>query len=298
MSSVQDHHRNNLDEARDKDKMNRGTVDVYEMGSTFNGFTTAMALDSGRVKISDSFDARGTLQVGRHTISDFHGKHRVLTVPEIFIFSSNIGTAKMALAAGTPEQESFLKKIGLLDPMRTELPEVGAPIVPKMPWSKISTITISFGHGISVSPMQTAAAGAALINGGLLIPPTFLPRTPEQAASVAHQVIRPETSEIMRHLFRLNVIKGSGKRASVPGYSVGGKTGTAQIAKPGGGYYDNQFNGTYVGFVGGEKPDYVIVVFVNKPTNGGYAGTAAAQPIFGDVAHMLINNSFVTPKGQ
>ena len=129
MSSLPDYDPNNRDEALDPDRMNRATVGVYEMGSTFKGFTTAMALDSGRVNINSSFDARGGLRVGRHTINDFHGKHRVLTVPEIFIYSSNIGTARMALAAGTPEQEDFLQKVGLLDPMRTELPEVGAPLV-------------------------------------------------------------------------------------------------------------------------------------------------------------------------
>src|SRR5688572_14009677 len=165
MSSLPDYDPNNRDEALDPDRMNRATVGVYEMGSTFKGFTTAMALDSGRVSINDSFDARSALVVGRHSIEDFHGKHRVLTVPEILIYSSNIGTARMALAAGTPEQEAFLEKIGLLDSMRTELPEVGAPLSPRRPWSTISSVTIAFGHGISVSPMQTAVAGAALING-------------------------------------------------------------------------------------------------------------------------------------
>ncbi|MBA3516991.1 MAG: penicillin-binding protein 2 [Rhizobiales bacterium] len=299
MSSLPDYDPNNRDEALDKDKMNRATVGVYEMGSTFKGFTTAMALDSGRVKISDSFDARGTLQVGRHTISDFHGKHRVLTVPEIFIFSSNIGTAKMALAAGTPEQESFLKKIGLLDPMRTELPEVGAPIVPKMPWSKISTITISFGHGISVSPMQTAAAGAALINGGLLIPPTFLPRTPEQAASVAHQVIRPETSEIMRHLFRLNVIKGSGKRASVPGYSVGGKTGTAEKVVNGR-YSGNKRRNAFLAGFPMDAPKYLVLVVLDEPQSekpgvGATAGLNAA-PTVGNIVRRIAPMLGIEPK--
>src|SRR5690606_26769962 len=143
-------------------------------------------------------------------------------------YSSNIGTARMALEAGTPEQESFLKKMGLLDTLHTELPETGAPIVPERPWSKISSITISFGHGVSVSPMQTAVAGAALINGGYYVPPTFLPRNAEEAAQLARPVMQPETSLNMRHLFRLNVLKGSGRRADVPGYNVGGKTGTAE----------------------------------------------------------------------
>jgi cell division protein FtsI (penicillin-binding protein 3) len=264
MSSLPDYDPNNRDEALDKDKMNRATVGVFEMGSTFKGFTTAMALDSGRVNVNDSFDARHALSVGRHTIQDFHGKHRVLTVPEIFIFSSNIGTARMALAAGTTEQEGFMRKVGLLDTMRTELPETGAPIVPKMPWSKISAITISFGHGISVSPLQTAAAGAALINGGFLVPPTFLPRSPEVAASLAKPVMRPETSETMRRLFRLNVLKGSGRRADVAGYSVGGKTGTAEKVVNGR-YSGNKRRNAFLAGFPMEAPKYLVLVVLDEP---------------------------------
>jgi cell division protein FtsI (penicillin-binding protein 3) len=204
------------------------------------------------------------LSVGRHTIQDFHGKHRVLTVPEIFIFSSNIGTARMALAAGTTEQEGFMRKVGLLDTMRTELPETGAPIVPKMPWSKISAITISFGHGISVSPLQTAVAGAALINGGFLVPPTFLPRSPEVAASLAKPVMRPETSETMRRLFRLNVLKGSGRRADVAGYSVGGKTGTAEKVVNGR-YSGNKRRNAFLAGFPMEAPKYLVLVVLDEP---------------------------------
>jgi cell division protein FtsI (penicillin-binding protein 3) len=299
MSSLPDYDPNNRDEALDPDKMNRATVGVFEMGSTFKGFTTAMALDSGRVSIRDSFDARGALSVGRHTIQDFHGKNRVLTVPEIFIYSSNIGTARMALAAGTPEQESFMKKIGLLDTMHTELPEAGAPIVPKMPWSKISTVTISFGHGISVSPMQTAAAGAALVNGGYLITPTFLPRTIEQAAAVATPVLRPETSQSMRHLFRLNVLKGSGKRASVPGYSVGGKTGTAEKVV-GGRYSSDKRRNAFLAAFPMDAPKYLVLVVLDepKPEKPGIGATAGlnAAPTVGNIVRRIAPMLGIEPR--
>jgi cell division protein FtsI (penicillin-binding protein 3) len=283
MSSLPDYDPNNRDELLDKDKMNRATVGVYEMGSTFKGFTTAMALDSGRVNVTDSFDARHALTVGRHTISDFHGKHRILTVPEIFIYSSNIGTARMALAAGTPEQEAFLKRIGLLDTLHTELPETGAPLYPKSPWSKISTVTISFGHGISVSPMQTAAAGMALINGGYLIPPTFLPRTEQEAAQVARPVLRPETSATMRQLFRLNALKGSGRRADVPGYRVGGKTGTAEKVVNGRYSTDKRRNAFLAAFPM-DAPEYMVLVVLDepkpeKPGIGATAGLNAAPTV-------------------
>ena len=191
MSSMPDYDANNRDEALDKDKMNRATVGVFEMGSTFKGFTAAMALDSGVVKITDSFDATHGLTVGGFTINDFHGKHRWLTVPEIFIYSSNVGAARMALAIGLQGQHDYLQRFGLLDTLHTELPETGAPIVPKMPWPKVTTVTMAFGHGISVSPMQTAAAGAALVNGGYFITPTFLPRTAEEAAAIARPILKP-----------------------------------------------------------------------------------------------------------
>ena len=191
MSSVPDYDANNRDEALQPEKMNRATVGVFEMGSTFKGFTTAMALDSGRVSITDSFDATHGLTVGKFTISDFHGKHRILTVPEIFIYSSNVGSGREALAVGMEWQHEYLKRFGLLDTLKTELPETGAPIVPPMPWAKVTTVTMAFGHGISVSPMQTAAAAAALVNGGYFVTPTFLPRSIEETARIAGITSKP-----------------------------------------------------------------------------------------------------------
>jgi cell division protein FtsI (penicillin-binding protein 3) len=275
MSSLPDYDPNNRDEVLDPDRMNRATVGVYEMGSTFKGFTTAMALDSGNVSITDSFDARGSLRVGGHSIQDYRGKNRVLTVPEIFIYSSNIGTARMALAAGTPEQESFLEKLGLLTALDTELPEVGAPLSPPRPWSTISSVTIAFGHGISVSPMQTAVAGAALVNGGYLVPATFFPRSAEEAAAVARPVMRPETSETMRNLFRLNVLRGSGRRAEVSGYMVGGKTGTAEKVVDGGYSSDKRRNAFLAAFPM-DAPKYLVLVLLDepKPEEPGMAATA------------------------
>ena len=299
MSSLPDYDPNNRDEVLDPNRMNRATVGVYEMGSTFKGFTTAMALDSGRVAITDSFDARYALSVGRHTIQDFHGKHRWLTVPEVFIYSSNVGTARMALAAGTPEQENFLKRIGLMDTLETELPETGAPIVPKTPWSKISSVTISFGHGISVSPMQTAMAGAAIVNGGYLIPPTFLPRSPEQAAALARPVLRPETSVSMRNLFRLNVLKGSGKRAEVAGYLVGGKTGTAEKVVNGRYSSDKRRNAFLAAFPM-DAPKYLVLVVLDepKPEKPGVGATAGlnAAPTVGGIIRRIAPMLGIEPR--
>lgn len=299
MSSLPDYDPNNRDEALDKDKMNRATVGIFEMGSTFKGFTTATALDSGMVRITDSFDARGGLSAGRNTITDYKGKNRVLSVPEIFIYSSNIGTAKMALAFGEAVQESYLRRFGLLDSLPTELPETGKPMYPKAPWSRVSTITISYGHGISVSPMQTAAAGMALVNGGYLIPPTFLPRTQEQAAALARPVIRPETSETLRQLFRLNVMKGTGKRADVPGYNVGGKTGTAnKVVK--GGYSDDKRRNAFLGAFPMDAPKYLVLVVIDEPQpeKPGMAATAGLNtaPTVGNIVRRIAPMLGIEPK--
>jgi cell division protein FtsI (penicillin-binding protein 3) len=283
MSSLPDYDPNNRDEALDPDKMNRATVGVFEMGSTFKGFTAAMALDSGMVNIHDSFDATHGLTVGKFTISDFHAKRRWLTVPQIFIYSSNIGAARMALAVGMQGQHDYLQRFGLLDTLHTELPEAGAPIVPRMPWAKVTSVTMAFGHGISVSPMQTAVAGASLINGGYLVPPTFLPRSQEQAAALAKPILRPETSQLLRYLFRLNVLDGSGKRAEVAGYRVGGKTGTAEKVVAGR-YSTNKRRNAFVAGFPMDAPKYEVLIVLDepgpeKPGAGATAGSNCAPTV-------------------
>jgi len=263
MSSLPDYDPNDPSQTLDKDRMNRATVGVYEMGSTFKTFTTAMALDSGLVHINDVFDASKPLRISGFTIHDFHSQNRALTVPEIFIHSSNIGTAKMALEVGIPAQQAFLGKLGLLDEMRTELPEAGAPLKPSE-WTKLSSVTISFGHGISVSPLQTAVAGAALMNGGYYVPPTFRPRTEEEAGHLARRVIKAETSELMRKLMRMNVLKGSGRRAAVPGYRVGGKTGTAEKVVNGK-YANDKRRNAFLAAFPMDAPRYLVLVVIDEP---------------------------------
>lgn len=274
MSSLPDYDPNMPAQALEKDRMNRMSAGTYEMGSTFKAFTTAMALDSGLVTLDDSFDARRPIRIARHTISDFHGKHRILTVPEIFIYSSNIGTAKMADVVGIEGHQEFLTRIGLLTRLATELPEIKAPTQPKQ-WKKINSITISFGHGIATTPLQTAVAAAAMLNGGLLLPPTFLPRSREKALDVATQVIKPETSAAMRYLMRLNVEKGSGRRAEVPGFRIGGKTGTAEKVVDGRYSSNVRFNAFLSAFPI-EDPEYVVLVIIDepKPAEGQHSATA------------------------
>jgi cell division protein FtsI (penicillin-binding protein 3) len=263
MVSEPDYNPNNPHEALDPTRINRLTTGVFEMGSTFKAFTIAMALDSGKVTLKSSFDARMPLRFGKFDIHDFHAQNRVLTVPEIFTYSSNIGAARSALAVGVEAHKAFLKKLGQLDRLRTELPESAEPIVPKR-WGELNTITISFGHGLSVAPLQAVMGVAALMNGGILIPPTFLKRSEAEAAVLGKRVIKPETSEMMRYLMRLNVEKGTAEKADVKGYYIGGKTGTADKVINGR-YSKTKVLTDFMAVLPADKPQYVLLIMIDDP---------------------------------
>ncbi|MBV9631665.1 MAG: penicillin-binding protein 2, partial [Xanthobacteraceae bacterium] len=239
------------------------TKGTYEMGSTFKAITLAMGLDSGKVKLNSTFDARMPLRFGKFDIHDFHAQNRVLSVPEIFTYSSNIGAARVALAIGVEGHKAFLKKLGQLDRLQTELPESAKPIVPRH-WGELNTITIAFGHGLSVAPLQAVMGVAALVNGGHLMPPTFLKRTQEQALAVSQQVIKPETSVMMRYLMRLNAEKGSATKVDVKGYYVGGKTGTAEKAINGH-YAKNRLLTDFMAVMPSDNPRYLVLVMLDEP---------------------------------
>lgn len=248
---------------KDPMTINRMAVGVFEMGSTFKALTTAMALDTGKITLNSSFDARAPLRYGRFRIGDFRGQGRVLSVPEVFIYSSNIGTARMALSVGVEGHKAFLRKMGVLDRLPTELPESAMPLVPSR-WGELNTMTISFGHGLAVAPLQAMVATAALVNGGYLIPPTHLRRTPEQAQQLAKRVIKPETSEAMRYLMRLNAEKGSAQRANIPGYFLGGKTGTSEKVV-GGRYSKTKVMTNFVSVFPSDKPRFLLLVMFDEP---------------------------------
>lgn len=285
MASVPDYDPNNPVNALDKDRLNRMSAGLFEMGSTIKSFTTAMALDSGLANLNSRFDASKPLRIGRFTIRDFHGKGRVLTTPEVFIYSSNIGSARQADLVGIEGHREFLKRMGLLDRLQTELPEVATPTEPKE-WKKVHSITISFGHGMSTTPLQTAVGAVALMNGGKLFPPTFLPRTQAEADAIAKQVVSPQTSENMRYLYRLNAEQGSGKRAEVAGYRVGGKTGTAEKVVNGRYSANTRFNAFLAAFPM-DDPQYVVLSIVDepKPEKPGMAATAGlnAAPVVANI---------------
>src|SRR5258708_137067 len=175
------------------------------------------------------WDARGPLHYGKFTIHDDEPKGRFLNMREVFTFSSNVGAARIALSQGVEAHKAFLRKLGQLERLRTELPESASPILPKH-WSELNTVTIAFGHGMAVAPLQAVMGIDALVNGGYLIPPTFLKRTEQEAMALAKRVIKPETSEKMRFLMRLNAEIGTARKADVKGYYIGGKPAPPQKA--------------------------------------------------------------------
>lgn len=265
----------------DDGRFNRATLGVYEMGSTFKIFNTAMALDLGVTSLAGGYDATHPIRVGRFTIRDFHPERRWLSVPEIMLHSSNIASVHMALDAGTQAQQDYLSRFGMTRRSPVELAEVGAPMVPS-PWREVNTMTIAFGHGMAVSPMQLVSGVAAAVNGGTLHPATLLARDP--AAPVpGMRAISEQTSEQMRRLMRLVVEEGTGRNASAEGYLVGGKTGTAEKAVPSG--YDGDARlSSFVSAFPMTRPQYVVFAMLDEPKGNestyGYAtGGWTAAPV-------------------
>lgn len=272
-----------LDPAR-LDKIADG---VYELGSIFKTITVAMALEAGTASLDKVYDVRIPLRVGRYTIRDLHPTGRPLSVREIFVHSSNVGAGMMALELGAERQRKFLSQFGLTEPIRSEAGPIAAPKLPAH-HGQAETITISYGHGLALAPIQFAAAAASLINGGWRVTPTFR-KAAAAARSTSERVVRPEISAALREIMRRNVTSphGTGRRAEVPGYEVGGKTGTAEI--PGrGGYNGKAVIASFLGAFPMSSPRYLVLVMLHEPkatedTKGRRTAGLNAAPVAGRV---------------
>ena len=289
LASLPDFNPNDRASYKGEARFNRATKGIYEMGSTFKLFTAAMALDSGTIDMKGGYDAAKPIRIARFTINDYHAQNRWLTVPEIIVHSSNIGAAKMAMDVGRAGQQDYLGKFGLMREAALELPEIGRPLLPGT-WRDINTMTISYGHGIAVSPVQLAAAIGSLVNGGMLRPATLL-RHEAGTPIAGEQVISPETSDKMRTLMRLVVAKGTGRKAAAKGYYVGGKTGTAE-KQFGGRYKKSAKISSFVGAFPIQDPRYVVFAMVDEPIGNkrtfNYAtGGWVAAPIVGRVVSQI-----------
>ena len=281
MVSLPSYDPNDAGKAVDDARFNRATLGVYEMGSVFKLFTTAMALDEGIVNINDGYDTTDPIRAGRFTIRDYKPKKRWLSIPEILIYSSNIGTVHMAMEAGTSRQKAFLSNLGLMRPTNFELSEIGQPRFPRK-WREINTMTISYGHGISVSPLQLVRAAGALVNGGELKPASLIKRAADETVT-GTRVISETTSREMRRLMRLVVLHGTGRKANADGFMVGGKTGTADKLRNGR-YVRNSRMSSFLGAFPMNDPRYVVFAMIDEPkgtkeTHGFATGGWVAAPV-------------------
>ena len=284
-----------------KDQMfNNITLGVYEPGSTMKIFSTAALLELKKPNLGMTFETTKPLKVGKFTIRDFHPEPHPLNVPEIFMHSSNIGSALMGQMVGTQALKDFYSDLGLLSPVNVEIDEKGRPLLPN-PWRDISTLTVAFGHGLSVSPLQIVSASSSIVRGGTLVKPTIildeaLAKGAKRIASNDEvRVVSPQTSHRMRQLMRLVVTEGTAKFANVPGYNVGGKTGTAE--KIVGGRYDRKKQiASFMGFFPMEAPRYAVFVMVDEPVGNkksygyataGWVAAPAAGRIIAAMAPLL-----------
>lgn len=281
MVSLPDFDPNEPRTATPEARFNRATLGVYEMGSTFKTFTVAMALNYGTASLRSSYDATNAIRYGGFTISDSHPENRWMTVPEVYVHSSNIGTVRMIMEVGVEKQKAFLQQLGLFDKPEIELSEIARPLIPN-PWHEINMLTVAYGHGISVTPLHLVRAIASLVGEGRLMQPTLIKQS-NLTAQEHKQIIKPEIIKQMRKLMRLVVQYGTGKQADVPGYRVGGKTGTAEKVKSGG-YAANDKLASFIGVFPSEAPRYLVLVMLdeprgNKKTYGFATGGWVAAPI-------------------
>ncbi|MBL3578704.1 peptidoglycan D,D-transpeptidase FtsI family protein [Rhodovulum visakhapatnamense] len=254
----------------DSPLFNRAVQGLYELGSTFKTFTLSQALDEGIVNPNTMIDTKGPLVWGRYRIRDLHNYGSSLSVTTVLVKSSNVGTARIAQRIGGVRQKEFLGKLGLLEPTPVELVEAAGakPLFPAK-WSEISTMTISYGHGLSASPLHLAAGYATLANGGRRVRPTLL----AGGGTLGDRVVSEETSRQIRSMLREVVVHGTATFGDVPGYRVGGKTGTADKPKPTGGYYEKKVIATFASMFPAEAPQYVLIVPLDEPQD-----TTGPQP--------------------
>lgn len=244
---------------------NRAVQGVYELGSTYKVFAAAQGIDEKLVSGSTWIDTTGPLIWGRHKIRDLRNHGPALTVEDVIVKSSNIGTARIAMMIGSERQQDFLSSLGLMKPTPVELVEASGarPLLPKK-WAEIHAMTVSYGHGISASPLHLAAAYAAMVNGGLKVEPTLLK---QDERSVGPRVMSANTSKQMREMLRKVVTEGTASLGDVAGYHVGGKTGTADKPRPEGGYYDDKVIATFASVFPAHDPKYVLVVTLDEPVD-------------------------------
>lgn len=283
--------------AQDVAFFNKITLGTYEMGSSLKILNTALYLESGVGNVFTKFDVSSPLRIGRFKVPDFHYIGYPITVAEVFTESSNIGSGKMAIQMGSALQRAFFKKIGFFSTPSLEIPELGAPLYPKQ-WSEATTITAAYGYGISVSPLQLVTAIGGVVNKGIMQKPTLL-KTESSKMNPGFRIISEETSEIMCKLMYMVVAQGTGRQAQVPGYDIGGKTGTANVMVARS-YKKGSNMTSMVAAFPMRNPKYIILTMLDRPQaiKGTYGFNAAgwnAAPVTGNIIRRIAPLLHVAP---
>tara|TARA_Y100001934_G_scaffold255931_1_gene323462 strand:+ start:56 stop:1786 length:1731 start_codon:yes stop_codon:yes gene_type:complete len=302
MVSLPDFDPHNPGNAKPKERFNTATLGVFEMGSTFKIFSAAAALELGGIDLDDKFDCRKPVRYGRFTINDYHAEKRIMTVPEIFMHSSNIGHVLMAEKVGTDKMKAFYKKLGFFERPNFDIQELGSPLIPN-PWRDINTATSAYGHGLAITPIQLVSSAASMVNGGHKVYPHLVAQESiytqsEEEVEQPHQtdqLISPQTSDQIRQMLRITALEGTGKKADVKGYSVGGKTGTAEKNKSGQ-YSTDSLISSFLGVFPMDNPQFILYVMVDEPkgnqssygyATGGWVAAPAVQTIISRMTSLL-----------
>jgi cell division protein FtsI (penicillin-binding protein 3) len=289
--SLPDYDPNQPKSLEQKTLFNTTTLGSYELGSVFKPITFAIAFNEGKINDKMVYDASHPLKFGRFKINDFHAKNRPLSVPEVLMYSSNIGTAQVAEAVGADKMEDYFEQLGFYKKLEFEINEKSFPNTPRN-WKELTLATLSYGHGLAVSPLHLATAMASVVNGGLYYHPTIIKRAEGEKVTQPYRIFSEKTSIKMRDLMRLVVIGGSGGKANVAGYLVGGKTGTADKIDERGRYMENRVVSTFIGAFPMNNPKYLVMISYDDPRpikeTFGYATAGwTAAPTAGNVIRRM-----------
>ena len=282
--------------AVDQRKFNKATLGSYELGSIFKVFTASMVLETGAASTEDTFQTSLPISIGKHKISDPHGEKRPLTVGEIVVHSSNIGSAQLAFSVSPEVHWGFLERLGLIDKPELEIPELTKPQLPRQ-WGEVERATSSYGYGISISPLQALVAGSAMVNGGVM----YRPRLINDDLPLGVRVISEETSNHMRQIMRAVVTHGTAKNAKKSKFKILGKTGTARMAGQGG-YDNNRLMTSFLGAFPAHAPRYAFIVILQEPQQvDGVSGAGAGWnvvPLSTDIVERIAPLLGVMPQQE
>ncbi|TRW97223.1 penicillin-binding protein 2 [Paracoccus sp. M683] len=274
----------------DSPLFNRAVQGQYELGSTFKIFPVAQAMDLGLVNPNTMINSTTPMRIGKFRIRDFSDYGRQLSVTDVIVKSSNVGTVRIAQLLGAERQKDFLVKLGLFEPTPVEMVEAptGKPLVPTR-WPAVTSATVSFGHGIAASPLHLAAAYATIANDGRKVTPTLVHR---RSRPQGEQVLSPQAADLAISMLRQVVTRGTARSSEVPGYEIAGKTGTADKPRPGGGYYEDKVVSTFASVFPASDPEYVLIVTLDEPSVRRGAGQsrtagATAAPVAAELVRRL-----------